>query len=95
MATQNVNTKAEPTGVCLDPSRVALLKDSCSEIEQITRLLGTSSVNVDNDLVVRGLVLRLHELNSVVYWALVDDGSFDMEKSARTVRGPKAWGIAA
>lgn len=95
MAAQNVTKKDGPTDVYLDPSCAALLKDACSEIEQITRLLGANSVSVDNDLAMRGLVLRVHELNSVVYWALMDDGSFDMDKSARTVHGPKAWGIAA
>lgn len=95
MAKQTVNTKTEPSDVYLPPSRVALMTNACGEIEQITRLLGTTSVNEDNDLAFRGLAVRLHELNSVVFWALLDDGSFDWEEAASTVRGPKAWGVAA
>lgn len=80
----------------LAPECADLLADACAEIEQMTRIIGTMPADSSgNDLVLRGLAVRLHSLNSVIYWALLRDGTFNVAKASDTVHGPAAWKLAA
>lgn len=73
-----------------------LLSDACAEIEQMSRIIGTMPADASgNDLVLRGLAVRLHSLNSVVYWALLRDGTFNAAEASETVHGPAQWKLAA
>lgn len=95
MAISTVTSAPESIPLNMSPDCADLLATACAETEQITTLIGTMSISGDFDLLVRGLAMRLHSLNSVVYWALARDGSFDLEEASRTVRGPKSWSTAA
>lgn len=80
----------------LDPECADLLSDACAEIEQMTRIIGTMPADTSgNDLVLRGLAVRLHSLNSVIYWALLRDGTFNAAEASQTVQGPAQWRMAA
>lgn len=73
-----------------------LLSDACAEIEQMSRIIGTMPADSSgNDLVLRGLAVRLHSLNSVIYWALLRDGTFNPDEASETVHGPAQWKLAA
>jgi hypothetical protein len=73
-----------------------LLSDACAEIEQMSRIIGTMPPDASgNDLVLRGLAVRLHSLNSVIYWALLRDGTFNPDEASETVHGPAQWKLAA
>lgn len=87
-------TESKPLN--LPPEAADLLADACAEIEQMTRIIGTMPPDASgNDLVLRGLAVRLHSLNSVIYWALLRDGTFNAAEASETVHGPAQWRLAA
>ncbi|MDI3511602.1 MAG: hypothetical protein PWQ61_2367 [Betaproteobacteria bacterium] len=86
----------ESTPLNLPPESADLLADACAEIEQLSRIIGTMPADSSGgDLLLRGLAVRLHSLNSVIYWALLRDGTFNPAEASETVRGPAQWRLAA
>lgn len=84
--------RVEARALHLAPECADLLTEACAEIEQMTRTIGTMPADPSgNDLVLRGLAVRLHSLNSVIYWALLRDGTFDAAEAFETVHGPAQW----
>ena len=75
----------------LSPESADLLADACLEIEQLARMFGTWPDDPETLLGLRALAIRLHDLNSVLCWALFRDGSFDLDAAAQTVWGPGCW----
>lgn len=75
----------------LSPESADLLADACSEIEQLARMIGTWPDDVETLPALRGVAIRLKDLNSLLGWALCRDGSFDLAEASETVRGPSWW----
>lgn len=89
-------SRPESQPLNLPPESADLLSDACAEIEQMSRIIGTMPPDASgNDLVLRGLAVRLHSLNSVIYWALLRDGTFNAAEASETVHGPAQWKVAA
>jgi hypothetical protein len=75
----------------LAPECADLLADACAEIDQLARMVGTWPDDPETLLGLRGLAIRLRDLNGVLGWALFRDGSFNLEEASQTVRGPDWW----
>lgn len=50
-------------------------------------MIGTWPDDHETLLALRGLSIRLRDLNGVLGWALFRDGSFDLEEAMQIVRG--------
>lgn len=83
--------KTESKPLHLPPESADLLADACSEIDQLARMIGTWPDDPETLLALRGLAIRLRDLNGLMGWALFRDGSFDLEEATQTVRGPGWW----
>lgn len=83
--------KTESKPLNLPPESADLLADACSEIDQLARMIGTWPDDPETLLALRGLAIRLRDLNGVMGWALFRDGSFDLAEATQTVRGPEWW----
>lgn len=84
-------SRPESKPLNLPPESADLLADACSEIDQLARMIGTWPDDPETLLALRGLAIRLRDLNGVIGWALFRDGSFDLEEATQTVRGPGWW----
>lgn len=84
----NTNTSAP---LNLPPESADLLADACSEIDQLARMIGTWPEDLETLPALRGIAIRLRDLNSVLGWALFRDGSFDLVQASKTVQGPASW----
>ena len=84
-------SKPEPQALSLSPDAADLLADASAEIEQLARMIGTWPDNPETLLALRGLAIRLRDLNGIIGWALFRDGSFKLEEAQETVHGPGWW----
>lgn len=97
MADPNLNAREnEFCDVYLERARVAMLVSACSEIEQLTGVLGTLTNSIDAEMVRRSVAVRVHDLNRVIQGALTESSvnSFDVRKASSTVYGPAWWSSA-
>jgi len=65
------------------------IADACGEIEQLIRLLGTMKIDNDSDMAVRGIAVRMSQLHTLVFGAII--GSVEPAEALATLRGPGQW----
>lgn len=81
----------EKTPLTLAPEVIDLLSEASAEIEQLTRIIGTWPDDPESLLALRGLSIRISDLNSVIGCAFFRDSSFQLKEALETVRGPGHW----
>ena len=81
----------EKTPLTLAPEVIELLSEASAEIEQLAKIIGTWPDNPESLLALRGLSIRISDLNSVIGCAFFRDSSFQLKEAVEKVRGPGHW----
>lgn len=71
----------------LSGERLAVCIEAACEIEHLTNVLASTDISGDACYLVRGLALRIHDLNGVILGALFDDEVYETSDMQRAVFG--------
>ena len=82
--------KTEKAPVTIPAECVPHVEDACGELEQLIRLLGTMRIDGESDMAVRGIAVRMSQLNNLVYGSIIG-APIEPSEALDTVRGPGQW----
>jgi len=87
MTESTVTTSERDFESGLTGERLAICSDAACEIESLSDVLASTEITSESGYLVRGLALRIHELNRVILSTFFDPQGNEIDEMRRAVFG--------